>query len=337
MWSDIISHAKQIEQLVCALRSGRLASAYLFTGPKGVGKHMVAKAFASALVCEMSAKHGFDACGICTGCLKVRSRSHPDVFFIEPESERPEKQNNEAEKKKAPSENIKIEQIRELKAGLNFHPLEAKAKIAIVDHADRMTEATANSMLKVLEEPPPATHFVLISTTPHRLLATIRSRCMELKFQPISNSDIAEELVKDGRMSAEEANRIAGLSSGSLGSALLMDPDLISGVIGRFCALVKKASSADIIEAAEDWSHGDLRRVRFILDVITSWYRDVVFFLAKGDPSVLIHPGVKTWANEIGMSNATNAILKISLMRRSLETTINKQLMFEDLLFTLTR
>lgn len=340
MWNTIIGHGPQIEQLKKALRHGRLPSAYLFTGRKGVGKRMTADIFATAGVCLEAEKAGPVACGVCLQCRKVFSQAHPDIFIVEPESQ--QKFENETapmdgKDKKQKSDNLKIEQIRELQAKLQYHPLEAKLKIAIIDECDRMTDAGANSLLKILEEPPPATHFILISALPHMLLPTIRSRCQTIAFQPIADDLIARAVNEKNGVPKEEAMRLARLSGGSLGSALSMDSGFIGDVMKRFISLQSGGDTADVMDTAEKWSHGDISNVRLVFDVLAGFYRDVLCWLATGSADVLINDGVQNIAERIGRRRAESAIAGIQTARRLADTTVNKQLMFEDILFSLTR
>lgn len=340
MWNKIIGHSHQIEQLKKALRSGHLPNAYLFTGPRGVGKRTVADMVASAMVCQSAGSVGPVLCGTCVPCLKVKAGTHPDVFVIEPESQQkiPEGQGADSEKgKKQKSENLKIEQMRELQTLLQYHPLEAKAKVAIIDECDRMTDATANSLLKILEEPPKVTHFILISAMPHMLLPTIRSRCRAMAFGPLADEDIARAVGGSGQVPAAEARRIARLSGGSLGTALAIDPDFVSETMNRFATLLKGGDNADVLEVAEGWSRGEPEELRLIFDILASFYRDILCIQALGESVEVVNDNAVEMAKKIGPRKAERAVSEIQAARRTLETTANKQLMFENLLFNLTK
>lgn len=336
MWSSLIGHISQQEQLKKAITSGRLPNAWLFAGPRGVGKRRVADILAAALVCTEARSRERDPCGMCAACRKVAAQSHPDVFVVEPESEQKTADANRESTKRKPSEVIRIEQVRELQAGLQFHPLEAPVKFAIVDEADRMSESTANSLLKILEEPPPSTHFVLISTMPHALLPTIRSRTSRMDFGPLSDEEIAEVLTRDGKVTRAEAQKIARLSVGSLGAALSCDPDFVNQTMGRFLALMRKGSSADIFETADEWSHLPPQQMRLLFTLLVGFYRDVLRLSATGDPSPLIHPEAAQALPTIPSARAERGLSAIEAASRTAETTANKQLMFEHLLFSLT-
>ncbi|MFH1829993.1 MAG: DNA polymerase III subunit delta' [Pseudomonadota bacterium] len=324
MWSQIISHNRQIDQLKKALASGRLPNAYVFAGPSGIGKQLVAFSFAQAALCENKTDDQ-DACGICAACRKFTSNNHPDFFLIEPElSER------------GATQNIKIDTIRDLQSNLKFSPLEASLKISIIDGADRLMEAAANSLLKILEEPPPATHFILITPYPHRLLPTIRSRCQHMSFSPIPEKALAKEISKRQSISANDALRIAKLSGGSLGTASALEPEFVEDVLGRFLPLTKKASSADIIETAQAWKEMDLSQTKLIFDLLASWYRDILRYQATKKEAELIHPEAASLANGLAASRLFQNLASITVARLAADTAANKQLMFEQLLFSLT-
>ncbi len=226
--------------------------------------------------------------------------------------------------------------FRALQSALQFHPLEAKAKLAIIDDADRMNASTANSLLKILEEPPPLTHFALVSTMPNSLLPTIRSRSARLDFGPLSDGEIAAKIASERGVAREEALRIARLSGGSLGTALAIDPEFLSDTIGRFLTLCRKASTADVLATAEGWSHRAPGEIRLTFDLLASFYRDCLRIAAAGGEVSAAHPEAFEMAPRIGAARASRALSDIDSARRSFDTTANKQLMFENLLFSLT-
>lgn len=332
MWSKIVGHSRQIDELKRAISSVRIPNAYLFTGPGGIGKRMVANSVAAALVCQGSSGN---PCGACAACHKVSSNSHPDVFVVEPESAQGEKTTKtDGGRAVKRSDAIKIEQIRELQSSLQFHPLEAKSKIAIIDDADRMTEASANSLLKILEEPPPETHFIIISTAPHLILPTIRSRARHVAFSPLKDAEVLKILAAAGTV-GKTAQRIVKLSGGSPGRALSIDPEFAAAVISRLDALLMGATSADVIETAEGWSHSEPQQIHLIFELLSSWYRDCVRYSATGDLAPLIHDESAAYAQRVSYSKLERGTFEVETARRAMDTTANKQLLFEGLLFTL--
>lgn len=317
--NSIVGHKSQIEQLKKALASGKLPNAYLFSGPRGVGKRMVADSLAMAIACPSSEKSGWQACKTCASCNKVGSKNHPDQFVIEPDGE-----------------SIKIDQIRELQGNLQFHPLESFAKLAMIDEADRMTDSAANSLLKLLEEPPQSTHLILISSLPHRLLPTIRSRCRAIAFAPLADDEIAKFLISKRNVREKEALRVARFAGGSLGTAIAIDIGFVDEVLEKLLALTRKASSADIIETSHAWAHESPEKILLILDILAGWYRDIFRYQATGGLESLIHTETINFSKAIPFHRTEQNLTEITRARATLYGNANKQLMFEQLLFTLT-
>jgi DNA polymerase-3 subunit delta' len=167
-------------QLV-ALRA-RLPHALLLHGPAGVGKLQLAERFAQLLLCE-AAGQGSEPCGACPSCRWFLGGNHPDLRYVEPEAfgryaDREEELDAEGGKTAKPSIEIKIEQVRALATFVNVGSHRAGRRIIIVHPAEAMNAATANALLKNLEEPPGEAMFILVSHSPARLLPTIRSRCV---------------------------------------------------------------------------------------------------------------------------------------------------------------
>lgn len=197
---DVIGQARAVLFLQRAVTTGRVAHAYLFTGPAGVGKRAAALALAQALNCQQVSSFEFrvpglksgicnlqqhsdtqhptpntqhpespnDGCGECRACRNIANGQHPDVQMIEPDGA-----------------TVKIEQIRTLEADAALVPYEAQWKVFILNNAERMTEAAANALLKTLEEPARNTVFVLLTSTVAALLPTIVSRCQAVTFSPL--------------------------------------------------------------------------------------------------------------------------------------------------------
>src|SRR5581483_1605432 len=169
-WQRIVGHDHWIEAFTRVARRHRLAHAYLFVGPAGVGKRMFAEELAKALLCEQNDSNAADfilaACDRCDACLQVEARTHPDFFLVA----RPEEKNE-----------IPVESMRALCGSFGLKPARGKGKIAILDDADDLNEESANCFLKTLEEPPPRSIFFLIGTSVERQMATVVSRCQVVR------------------------------------------------------------------------------------------------------------------------------------------------------------
>src|SRR5262249_39664149 len=158
-WQRVRGHDAQIEAFQRAVQRHRLAHAYLFVGPPGVGKRLFALELAKALLCETPAPR-LEACDRCPPCVLVEAGTHPDFF----PGDRPEG-----------SHELPIEVMRELCGNFSLKSARGRGKVALLDDADDLNDAAANCFLKTLEEPPPRSVLILIGTTAERQLATILS------------------------------------------------------------------------------------------------------------------------------------------------------------------
>lgn len=206
-----------------ALRNGKVHHAYRFEGPPGVGKSLTALALGRALLCEAPTPF---SCGVCSACKRAAIvadadpplPAHPDLLIVERGLYRNVLNASEAS-------GISIEQIRRIVLSrVGFPPHEGRALVCVVRGADELTVSAANALLKTLEEPPPRTFFVLVTSRPSRLLDTIRSRTLPVRFGSLAESSIAELLTSRGLDSA-----LAPLAQGSMEHALsLSDGDALA-------------------------------------------------------------------------------------------------------------
>lgn len=161
----------------------RLPHALLFTGPRGIGKRDLAEALAARLLCEASLPPGAPACGRCASCRLLESGNHPDFRALEPESGDSEEgasvEGSEAGKKKGEPQ-IRIAQLRELESFFHVGGHRAGARVCLIEPAEAMNAATANALLKILEEPSASFYFFIVSHQWHRLLPTLVSRCRRI-------------------------------------------------------------------------------------------------------------------------------------------------------------
>jgi DNA polymerase III delta' subunit len=205
-------------RLASALAGGRVPHAYLFAGPDGVGKRAAFFQWARALLCPTPTAPA-TPCEECSSCRRAAAGRHPDLFRADFETqavllkEPPEKQ-------KA----LKIDTVREMEKALRLKPLEGKTKLALIDPADKLVDAAAHALLKVLEEPPPGTHIVLLASSAAQLLGTIRSRCQTVRFRPLPAADLLAVL-EDRAAAGEPLDRdrfaaAARAAEGSVGRAL---------------------------------------------------------------------------------------------------------------------
>ena len=189
-----------------AIANGRLAHAFIFAGPAGVGKRATALALARAVLCPEKPDVG---CGTCIDCRLVGVGSHPDLFIEDLAM---------AQAERATATMLSIEQIRRVCGSLALRPARGTGKVGIIDQAERLTAEAQNALLKTLEEPRGRATLVLVTSNLDALLPTIRSRCQRLLFAPLDDALVTTLLERES-VAADVAGRAAALASGSLDRA----------------------------------------------------------------------------------------------------------------------
>ena len=233
-FSAILGQTKALALLSRARSSGRLAHAYLFAGPEGVGKTTVALDLAAALLCSQPKSNG--PCGSCPGCLKFQSGNHPDFVRIRPDGAA-----------------IKIDQIRSLKKALNFAPFESGHRIVLLEEVHTMRREAGNSLLTILEEPPADNLLLLVGNSTGSILATIVSRCQVIPFTPLPLSLAAEIILRHRpQLDMAGAMALAALVDGCPGQALAIETDDILELYRRLiqAMVVAAGSQAERVERA---------------------------------------------------------------------------------------
>lgn len=258
---DILGHERPKELLKQSLRRNRLHHAYLFWGPEGVGKRLVAQALAQALNCGQP--EDGEACGQCLSCRKIAKSNHPDYLCLEIEPDKT---------------TISIDQVRGMQVFLAYKPYEGLCKVAVVGEAHRMREEAASALLKTLEEPPGRSYLILIAPSPSYLLPTIVSRCQLISFAPLPIPLLGKELERRLKISPGPAALMASLSEGSLGAALELDPKTLlserAEVIEAWEAM-EKGKLSEAQDLAEEW--GKKREdTQELLRMLILWHRDLL-------------------------------------------------------------
>ena len=263
MQNSIIGHQQITEQLQHAVASDRIAGAYLFVGPTGVGKETVARYFAQLIFCQQDIQPP-TVCGTCLACRKVDSGNHPDLQFIQPDGSE-----------------LKIGQIRELQKQIIYEPLEANWKVYILTDVDRMNDYAENALLKTLEEPPASSVLILLTSNIRALLPTTRSRCQILQFHPMPTQELAEILVERFSVAPEQATRLAITADGAIGKALtqLEKDDVLTEKVPEILKTTDRLAAFRLAEHLKDNPE--------TLGELVTWYRDLLF-LQQGAPSDLI-------------------------------------------------
>ena len=173
-FEEVIGQSHVTRVLQNAIRFNRIAHAYLFSGPRGIGKTSVARIFAKALNCEKGPSP--HPCGNCSQCKEIAAGKSADVIEIDGASHRG------------------IDSIRSLQESIGYKPIKGRFKIYIIDEVHMLTMEAFNALLKTLEEPPPHVHFVFATTEVHRVPSTVLSRCQRFDFRRIPTKDISLHL-----------------------------------------------------------------------------------------------------------------------------------------------
>jgi DNA polymerase-3 subunit delta' len=257
--ADILGQDSALTVLRRAIAARKLAQAYLFSGPAGVGKVTTAVALAAALSCEQAPGEG---CADCPSCSKVERGLHPDLFLIAPDGAQ-----------------IKIDQVRALEQHLGYPPHEGRYRVVVLDGAEQLNVHAANALLKSVEEPRPATLFVLVSATTHRLAPTLVSRCQRIRFAPLDPSTVLSILERDGAGDAAQQREAAALSGGSAQRAMrLLEGEHLALVQQTTAALLQAASSTSVLPLFEAVAEAGKDRPALVevLDCLRVWLRDLL-------------------------------------------------------------
>ena len=318
MWDSIIGHHHIITMLQGMLTKGALPHALILAGPAGVGKGLTAQTLAAAILCGRT--HPFS---ICPNCAALARQSHAGFFRILPDGNA-----------------IKIDQIRALQheAGLGAA---TGSRVCIIEDAEKMTLQAGNSLLKLLEEPPDGFYFILLTSSPHALLGTIRSRCVMLKFLPLTADVLAQALADDGH-DKNHSMLAARLSGGRLGKALgLLEPN----------GLARRDEALQIIRAVTqqqgNWffplvSRLDKRpasEIQELLRYLTVIFRDIMILQTTGSQALLYNTDCLDELQQtagLWPHNAPPAAVRsVRAADRALAANANSRLTLEGLLIAL--
>ncbi len=312
-----------------AMRSGRLAHAYLFFGPEGVGKRLTALTLAKAMNCQSPPAEG-ESCEKCASCGKINSSNHADVIVVEPHGEV-----------------IRIDQVRELQKRLRYRPLEGGRRACILESADRLNEPAANALLKTLEEPPEETHLFLLTSRPHQLLPTILSRCQCVKFKPLSVGNIVQILQRVHSWPEERAHFLAALAGGSAGKALELGDrvDFKKRLDWlRTFSHISRKTMEEILAVCEQVAKEE--EMNDLLELWKLWVRDLVVCKVRGERpegsglKLINHDLLREASQEskkYSFDRLDSLFTYISDIQKSIAQNANRQLAMETLMLEMKK
>ena len=258
-WEDVAGQAAAVNVLRGTLATGRVAHAYLFTGPRGVGKTTAALVFAAGLLCASPEVH-HRPCGRCDACRDMAAARHPDLHRVEPDGE-----------------SIRIEQVRHLQRQAALRPAAGPRQLFLIEPADALGEAAQNALLKVLEEPPGSTVFVLIAHQTTPLLPTVVSRCVPVRFGRLPR-DVAAAILRERFQYGQAAELGAALGDGSIWQATRWTPDALQERRAKAVALWDALAAGGppaAVEQAQAW-HERRDELLETLELLQLWLRDLL-------------------------------------------------------------
>lgn len=353
-FSELIGNERISSALRGMLRRERVASALLFTGPRGVGKYTLARMFAQAANC-LHLKDDF--CGECENCLRIGRlaeprplieaglsergenadaamvervpliiETHPDVWLIVPDPVRL--------RTPVARPMIRVSQLRAVQRAAYFQP-QARRRVFILDGADTMRWNDADLFLKILEEPPPTATLILLAPSPDSLLPTIRSRCLQFHFAPVPAEPVAAFL-KERRPQLKSAERTlaAQLAAGSPGAALAIDLDesrrLRAGILRLLDQAATGESFSEIFAATTQLAKQEKESFENILDLFYSLLTDLLELAEEPRQSLPRNPDLKRELENLGKRIDLNwverAVQGLDRLQAGLRRNIGRQL-----------
>ncbi|MDD5097076.1 MAG: DNA polymerase III subunit delta' [Candidatus Omnitrophica bacterium] len=306
-----LGHDLPISMINGYLEKNRLTGGYIFSGPEGIGKKMVAKIIAQGLNCTADSEK---PCGSCSACLRIQKMQHPDVHIIE---------NDESQ--------IKIDAIRDIKREASFRPYEGLMKVFIIDNAHKLNAEAANSLLKILEEPPKDSVIILVTHKVQTILSTVLSRCKQIRFAPLPRVSLESVLIKDHFVGKDLAHFLSYYCEGRLGFALkLKDSRILAekNAIFNSFMLSEKPLEGNYFSQSKDQLH-------VCLNILASWARDLYLLKAGIPASEIIHADRQSdllkLAHKLSFKQLNGIISGVTESSMYLDNNVNTKLLLHNL------
>lgn len=357
-FSSFTGNAPAIVSLRRMLAAGRLPPSLILAGPSGVGKHTLASMIARALNC-LDADASGDFCGLCANCQRIAPSEYPegDAEFAKMLAARPKLRADDRRENPlmfsshpdvicflpdGPLRQISIDQARTLKDLAQFMPASARRRVLIVDEADRMDAAAANSLLKVLEEPPETTVLILTATNYYELLPTIRSRGIAMHLSPVPPNEVEAFIEHRGEMSHADRKLAAHLAEGCPGRALGLDLEAARKQrrdAAEWLASVTapRPNYDEMMMRTETLARGE-DNLEVVAGVLYSLLEDLLHLRAGRPPlrNVELESILRPLATRLDWDWVERAAARLDFLQRNLRRNLNRQLALEALVSILT-
>lgn len=325
-FQDIIGHEQIIEHLQSAIAGDKISHAYILNGPEYSGKMMLAEAFAMALQCEAEGSAA-RPCMQCRSCHQAMDRNQPDIIYVSHEK----------------PNTIGVDDIRvQINNDIVIKPYSSRYKIYIVDEAEKMNPQAQNALLKTIEEPPAYAVILLLTTNADSFLQTILSRCITLNLKAVKENVIKEYLMKQYQIPDYQADVCAAFSQGNVGKAVqLASSENFNEMKNSVMQLVKRLDDIDLYEFGGAIKQiGEYKlQINDYFDLITIWFRDVLYMKATNDVNGLIFKDevydIKRQAAKRSYQGIEKILEALDTAKVRLNANVNFDLTLELLLLTI--
>ena len=342
MFDRLAGNQRVKELLKRALESRRVPGALLFSGEEGVGKKLFALEIAKALNCR--SPKGVEACDQCSACVRISKFNYPQSKDPDDLVEMIRTDHADVGMMVAPKRVLLVNQMRQIEREANYRPFEGKARVFLIDDADKLNEPSANALLKVLEEPPPTSYLILITSRPAILLPTIRSRCQMIRFSPLTADEIEQYLLKTKAASGLEARLRARFAHGSIGRALESDIESFKQQRAAMLKVIEALVSDDralLLLSSEDLNSANQKETfESSLDILETLIRDALMLSLRVQNDGIVNddlrPQLLKVAENISTSQVAGWITKIEELREQLVVNINRKIATDALFLSMT-
>jgi len=338
MFENISGNERVKEVLKRILDAGRLPGALLFVGEEGIGKKLFALEVAKALNCRNPTADG--PCGTCSACKRISRLNFPTSTDIDDWKQILWTDHPDVGLVVAPKRVLYVDQMRHIELEANYRPFEGKARVFLVDEADKLHGPSANALLKVLEEPPPTSHIILITSRPALLLETIRSRCQMIRFSPLTSAEIEKHLSQNKLADRSSAGLLARVANGSIGRALSGDLETFKeqrrAMLTVLKALAGKPDEAQLLKAAEQLNEAQYKEeFEQRLEVLETLIRDAWMLSLDGTRDQMVNEDAFDELNDISRQinpqRAADWILQVEDLREQLAVNLNRKIATDGL------
>ncbi len=323
-FKDVVGHNDIINYIRNAVSMDQVTHAYILNGERGAGKKLVAKLFATTLLCE---EGGPDPCNRCHSCRQAEGGNHPDIIWVTHEK----------------PNSISVDDIREqVNNTIMIKPYQGPYKVYVIDHADIMTPQAQNALLKTIEEPPQYAVIMLLTENAEMLLPTIASRCVMLKLRYIRDILIKKYLMETLKVPDYKADMCTAFAQGNLGRAIMLANsehyNEIREEAVQTLKYIHEMELNEVIQAVNRISSYKLE-ISDYLDIMVVWFRDVLLYKATRDVDVVVFKeeldSIREQARKSSYEGIQLIITSFDRAKERLKANVNFELVIELLFLTI--